>query len=323
MNTNRAPTHLITYSKFVADTDNVIANRNANRTQGTRFVDHQRQATRERRAMRAIGFTVATVILGAALFISKAAFSAPFDVAASPARFELSGKGGQRIGQSVDIYNVGNTATEVLVRTIDWTYSEEGKIGFHDELLPNSCRQWVTLERKTIKIGARSKKAFRFQVEVPPEAPKRECRFMLALEGIEPAHNALIASGGANLNLPVAGRIALAVYVAVNGAQPILEFKEVKMTERDGRRLPVVMVTNTGDAHGRLDGALDTTDAKGTEFELVPDGTPILPGQTRLISLAPRTEGSAKPIQPVYPLAAKGVLDWERGSFKISAEFRQ
>jgi fimbrial chaperone protein len=56
---------------------------------------------------------------------------------------------------------------------------------------------------------------------------------------------ALIEGGGASLSVPVSGRLALAVYVAVNGAQPTLEFKESKIAERNGRRTPVVMVTNT------------------------------------------------------------------------------
>ena len=277
---------------------------------------------RERRVMAALGITLATLILLAAGFISTRAAAGPFEVAASPARFEISGKSGQRIGRSMDIYNVGAEATEVAVRTIDWTFSEDGKIGFHDELLPNSCRDWVTLERKTLTIGARSKKAFLFQVEVPADAGKLECRFMLAVEGVKPAHKALIESGGASLSLPVSGRLALAVYVAVNGAQPTLEFKEVKMAEHNGKRSPVLLVTNSGDAHGRLDGSLEATDAKGLEFELVPDGTPILPGQTRLIGLSPKADGQQNAAEPVFPIATKGALDWERGSFNITAELR-
>jgi len=181
----------------------------------------------------------------------------------------------------------------------------------------------VTLERKTVKIAARSKKAFRFQFEVPADAPRRECRVMLAIEGIEPAHKALIESGGASMNLPVNGRIAVAVYFAVNGAEPKLEMKQVRMAELSGKRTPAISITNTGDAHGRLDGGLETKDANGVEFELVPDGTPILPGQTRLIALSPKTEGNKKPPEMAFPLVAKGTLDWDRGSFKIAAEFRQ
>ena len=91
----------------------------------------------------------------------------------------------------------------------------------------------------------------------------------------------------------------------------------------DGKRSPVMIVSNSGDAHGRLDGSLEAKDASGLEFELVPDGTPILPGQTRMIGLAPKAEGKQKAAEPVYPIAAKGALDWDRGSFKITAEFRQ
>ena len=259
----------------------------------------------------------------AGLFAASRARAAGFEIAASPARFELSGKSSGRLGQSIDIYNVGATATEVSVRTIDWTYSEDGKLAFHDELLPNSCRPWVTLERKTLSIPARSKKAFRFQFEVPADAPRGECRLMLAIEGVEPAHKALIESGGASMSLPVNGRIAVAVYFAVNGAEPKLEMKQVQMADIGGKRSPAISVGNTGDAHGRLDGGLDTKDANGVEFELVPDGTPIMPGQTRLIALAPKADGNKKALEVAFPLVAKGTLDWDRGSFKIAAEFRK
>ena len=49
-------------------------------------------------------------------------------------------------------------------------------------------------------------------------------------------------------------------------------------------------VSNTGDAHGRLEGSLDAVDNKGRRFELVPEGTPILPGQTRTLALMPKGE---------------------------------
>ena len=147
----------------------------------------------------------------------------PFEIAASPSLFELSGKSGSRIGQSVTIYNVGNSATDLVVRTLDWTFSPEGQVSYHDALQPGSCRPWVTLERRTVRIGARGNIPFRFQVQIPAEAPKGECRFMIALEGAEPAQMAIIQSKGASMSLPVTGRIAIPVYLAMNGAQPKLE----------------------------------------------------------------------------------------------------
>ncbi|SFQ56897.1 hypothetical protein SAMN05216567_12032 [Variovorax sp. OK605] len=260
----------------------------------------------------------------AALTAAPPAWAAPFEIAIMPSRFELAAKSGARLGQTLDIHNVGTTPTEVSVRTLDWSYSPEGEIAYLDALQPGSCRPWVLLERKTLKVPARGKASFRFQIEPPADAPRGECRFMLAIEGVEPAYRAAIGQGGSSLSLPVTGRIAVAVYVLVNGAEPKLALSQVGMRELQGRRTPYVTVSNTGDAHGRLDGSLDATDAAGKRFEMVPEGTPVMPGQTRQIALQPKASANndGKAPAPVYPLKASGTLDWEKGGFKVNAEFR-
>jgi fimbrial chaperone protein len=264
-----------------------------------------------------IFLSLMSALLAIFSLIANTAFAAPFEVGATPTRFVLSGKSAARIGQTLTIYNLGNTATELSLRTLDWTYSESGNVTYHDELLPNSCREWVTLERKTLKLGARDKRDFRFQLDVPADAPRGECRFMLSLEGVEPAHRSLLDSGASHLSVPVSGRIAIAVYVA----EPKLEMKEVTTEDVDGLRTPVIRVSNVGDAHGRLDGGLSAVDAEKKEFELLPDGTPILPGQTRSIRLLPKSDGPKSNIVMVYPVVSKGSIDWEKGAFKVSAEF--
>lgn len=247
---------------------------------------------------------------------------APFELAVAPSRFELSAEPGTRTGQSLDIHNLASAPTEVAMRTIDWTYSDTGDITYHDELLPGSCRPWVLLERRSVTIAGRSKKAFRFQVEPPADAPRGECRFMIAIEGVEPAQQTLIRSGGASLSLLVTGRIAVAVYVMLGGAAPQLEIRQLSMADDGETRRALVTVSNAGDAHGRLEGSLDATDSKGQTFELVPEGTPILPGQTRTLALSPKGEEDQPAPQPVYPVKARGTLDWEEGSFKIDVELK-
>lgn len=264
---------------------------------------------------------IACAAVIAALVMSPA-LAGPFEIGVSPARFELSGKSAARVGQSLDIHNVGGSITEVSVRTIDWTYSADGQVSYHDELLPNSCRPWVTLERKTLRINAKAKTSFRFQIDVPADAPRGECRFMLAVEGIEPAYKALVEGGSASLSLPVNGRIAIAVYLAVNGAESRLELKQLSVNTVNGKRTPVVTIANTGDAHGRLEGSLEAVDANGLAFELTPEGTPILPGQTRTLPLTAQGAPGQKPPQGVLPFKSKGNLEWEKGSFKVNAEFK-
>lgn len=247
-----------------------------------------------------------------------------FEVAVAPTRFEISGQPGQRLGQSLELYNVGNEVNTLSFRTLDWRFTEQGQLSLHDELMPDSCRSWVTLERRTRQVAARSNQSFRFQVDVPADAPVGECRFMIAVEGIEPAHQSIINSGSASLSLPVSGRIAVAVYLAVGGAKPKLEVVSLGTDSTRTQRHPVVTVYNSGNAHGRLDGSLDATDAHGKAFELVPDGGPILPGQTRSLLLTPKDaskgadKDTTKPLLQ-YPLKVRGTLDWDDGAFKLEA----
>ncbi len=256
------------------------------------------------------------------LFWAAGVHAAAFEIAVTPTRFEISGKSANRLGQSIEITNVGRTATELSLRTLDWALSAEGSVSYYDELRPNSCRPWVTLERRTIKVGAGVKMPFRFQIDVPTDAPRTECRFMLAIEGVEPAFKSLIEGGGASLSLPVNGRIAIAVYIGINGAEPKMELTQIGVKDIKGKHTPMVTVTNTGDAHGRLDGSLDAVDAKGVEFELAPEGTPIMPGQTRSLPMSPRTEPNQPPPVVTFPIKVKGTLDWERGSFRVNAEIK-
>lgn len=263
---------------------------------------------------------VARLVCSAALAsVAVAAQAAPFEVAVSPSRTELVGKAGQRVGQSIQIYNVGGQVSALSFRTMDWTLSDKGELKFHDELLPGSCRPWVTLERRTRQVAARANVPFRFQIDVPADAPRGECRFMIAIEGVEPAQQAIINSGGASLSLPVSGRIAVTVYLAVGGAKPQLELLRIGSDSVRAQRQPVITVRNNGDAHGRLDGALDATDSTGQRLALVPDGAPILPGQTRVLTLSPKATASGAAHTLKYPLSIQGSLDWDDGAFKVQA----
>ncbi|WP_295371352.1 hypothetical protein [uncultured Pseudacidovorax sp.] len=277
-------------------------------------------------APRMAPLVVVRTLLRSALLVAGAVampvFAAPFELGAAPSRYELASKPGDRVGQVLDLQNMGNATTELTLRTLDWTYTAEGQIGYHDELLPGSCRPWVTLERRSLKLGPMEKRRFRFQIDVPPDAPRQECRFMIAIEGVEPAYQALVREQGLNLRLPVSGRIAVAVYVAVGGAAPRLVLESAGMREQQGRRQPVVVVRNDGDAHGRLSGSLDARGADGRQQEWLAEGTPVMPGQTRQLLLSPRPEEGIVPKPLPLPVRTTGLLDWEEGSFRVEAEFR-
>lgn len=234
----------------------------------------------------------------------------------SPSRFELNSDAGKVVRRSLDIYNLGAVPTKYRVRTVDWTYSEKGQIGFSDELLENSCRPWVRLEKHEILVVPSAKKPrdFRFEIQVPENAEKSECRFALMIEGID---NDLVTQLGAkqNISLPINGRIAVIVYLGVNGAKPDIAINRLVIEDQATASLPAIEVINKGDAHGRLESELTAKTADGKKIELVVASSPILAGQTRSLVLAP--VGNSNGIS--YPLAIKGKIYSDNHTYSIDS----
>ncbi len=230
---------------------------------------------------------------------------ANFAFSVSPPRFELKAVPGQRLRQVIELTNVANQPTALLVKTADWVYQADGGVAFIDELATDSCRPWVALERRELSVTPGKPYRFRFEVTTPAGQASTECRFAILLEGKEPS------LAGTSQSIPIGARVAVIVYVAVGDAKPNLSLVSSTVELRDGKRVPVVLVRNTGTAHGRLEGFLAGTDGKGKRLEATPVNSPILPGETRKIVLTvSEREGADTPIEPVFPITLKGALEW-------------
>ncbi len=255
-----------------------------------------------------------------ALAISQSAHADGFAAAASPSRFEIEAKAGEVISKMLDIQHVGPKSSEYMVRTADWTLSEERGLEFYDTLQPGSCRPWVKLERKLVKVDAKSRKSFRFEVHIPADADPMECRFAIMVEGADQKVVPLMKDIG--LQLPLSGRLGVIVYVAIGGASPKLEVLEINRVA-GGDALPFVHVKNTGNAHGRLDGSLKATDAAGKSFFLPVSTIPVMPGQSRMLTLTPAENlQTKKAVAVVYPVKVTGKLEWDQGAFQIDADLK-
>ncbi|MGB0845915.1 MAG: hypothetical protein ACPGSM_04280 [Thiolinea sp.] len=237
-------------------------------------------------------------------FLQAAGFSA----AVSPPRYEINGSAGQVTRQVLEIFNMSNADEQYSVRTSDWSL-KGSNLTFSDALLPGSCRPWVRLERRKITVRKTGKRKMRFEVHVPEGVTQRECRFALMIEGVSPAANKV----GNNLNLPVNGRLAVIVYLAIGGAEPQLQIKTIKL--QSGKSF--VQVSNKGNAHGRLQGTLAGVDGSGKALDFSVSSMPIMPGETRLLELTPHLNGKRHQTPVRAPLSLKGDLYWSKGAFAI------
>lgn len=233
----------------------------------------------------------------------------------TPPRFEVQAAPGQTLRQVVEIQHVGQQKGNYRIYTNDWSFMPDNSVAFSDALAADSCRPWVAVERRELTIEPGARYRYRFEITPPPGTPARECRFALMVEGLEPAR----VQG--DLNFPVGGRIGVIVYATIGDAAPQLDIVATRVAQVDGKPTAVVEVRNRGNAHGRLEGFVNGTDAGGTRFEMAPADLPILPGETRRVSITPVTE-DGKPAPPIrFPLTVKGNLEWGKNRLPLEASF--
>lgn len=233
----------------------------------------------------------------------------------TPPRFELQLTAGEPLRQVLEIQHVGQQKGNFRIYTSDWTLNADNSVSFSEALAADSCRPWVAIERRELVIEPGARYRYRFEINPPPGTTARECRFAIMVEGLDAAQ----ARG--NLNMPVSGRIGVVVYAAIGGAAPQLELVRTKVSLVDGKPTPVIEVRNRGNAHGRLEGFVNGTDATGERLEMAPADLPILAGETRAVTINPVVE-EGKPAREIrFPLTVRGNLEWGKNRLPLDASF--
>ncbi|NIM39749.1 MAG: hypothetical protein GTN84_01100 [Hydrogenophaga sp.] len=241
-----------------------------------------------------------------------AAHAQGFAAYITPPRFELRVQPGKTLRQVFELQQTGNARGQYRVYTNDWVFQPDQTVEFADALAPDSCRPWVAIERRefTVEPGARYR--YRFEITTPADTPPRECRFAIMVEGRD------ATVGG---NVQAAGRIGVIVYAAVGDAAPRLELADTRVETLNGQATPVLLVRNTGNAHGRLEGFVSGTDDAGQRIEFGPADLPILPGETRRVPLVALGEGKQAAPTVRFPVRIQGKLEWGRTTLALDARF--
>ena len=120
-----------------------------------------------------------------------------------------------------------------------------------------------------------------------------------------------------NIRFPVEGRIAIIIYVSVGDAAPVLSLQSLELQDVNGRLTPVALLKNTGNAHGRPDGFLEGIDASGKKIDFIVARTPILPRQTRPITIWQATAEGDTAVTLTPPVKIKGLIEWQGGRHKV------
>ncbi|MBS0375228.1 MAG: hypothetical protein JSR73_11660 [Proteobacteria bacterium] len=238
-----------------------------------------------------------------------------FAALVSPPRFELASAPGKSLRGAFEISNRSTAAARYHVRTADWSLGQDFSVSFQEDLQPGSCRPWVAIERPEVVVPGAGSVRYRFQVEVPADAPAGECRFAIMIEGAEPS-----LARGPGLDVPVTGRIGVIVYVTIGAAGPELEVFGPEIATLNGQPVPTLKVHNAGNAHGRMGGFLTGKDAKGVSYDFTPSDFPILPGEVREVFLSPSSTLEDHPTL-TFPVTVKGTLEWGQRKTELNQTF--
>ena len=251
-----------------------------------------------------------------------------FALSVSPPRFELHAQAGKTVRAVAELSNASGLATQLNFATAEWELTPDGGVILSEALKANSCRPWVAIERRKATLQAKGLMRYRFEVAPPADSAATECRFAIVVSGTEAR-----VSPGENVSFPISGQIAIIVYVAIGDVKPELEIVKADVMKINGILTPVLMVKNTGTAHGRLSAFLSGTDAAGKKREFSPATLPILPGETRRIALnvddgsdAIETHGqpasaATRSDEITYPLRIGGTINDSVNSFSFEGVF--
>lgn len=243
-----------------------------------------------------------------------------FSATVSPPRFELQGKPGEVIREIVEINNAGDTPALFALRSADWDLTDDGGLTiFPPELQPNSCRPWLRIERRALRLQAQSGKRFRFEIHLPEDAPDGECRVAILVESGE---DSSILARAKNISFPIDGRIAIIIYVAIGDAAPELTVQSLRLQDVNGRLTPVAILENTGNAHGRPSGFLEGRDASGKRIDFAVAQTPILPGRSRATAIWENSVEGSGATKVTPPLQLQGTIEWRGGKQKIDTTLK-
>lgn len=219
-----------------------------------------------------------------------------------------------------DVLEIGNDESrpaDLRVRTADWTLRPNGGVEFQVETLaPETCRPWVRIERGTVRVAAKGKRRFRFEVQVPPDAREGLCRFALLIES---AGEVGMVTPSESIRMPLQGRIGVIVYLRVGDAKPNLVLDGFRVETVNGRPAVMALFRNLGNAQGRPEGFLKGTDAKGAAIDFSVSPLPILPGETRAIPAWPQEGEGGKAPAIAFPVKLKGTVEWEGGKQDVNA----
>jgi hypothetical protein len=183
----------------------------------------------------------------------------------SPALLEVNLEKGRPAGQFL-ISNIGDEEERYRIKAVDFSMSRTGTLT-RIEPVEHSLASWIKFNPTEFIIPPRSKQAVRYVFTPPKKLNAGEYWGAMELESLKSAKSTASDSNGREYTIEVIPSIMVPIFGKVGSLNYKGIVKEVNVIAKEGKKMIVVSVENTGGGHLRLEGAYEIRDNSGAAIE--------------------------------------------------------
>lgn len=183
----------------------------------------------------------------------------------SPALLEVNLEKGRPVGQFI-ISNTGDEEERYRISAIHFSLSKTGDVSRKapDE---HSLAPWIRFNPTEFTLPPRSQQAVRYVIIPPQKLRAGEYWGAMELESLKSVKASSTDSSGREYQIEVIPSILVPIFGTVGSVRYQGNVKEVSVIPKDGKKMIVVSVENTGEGRLRMEGTYEIRNSSGVAIE--------------------------------------------------------
>jgi P pilus assembly chaperone PapD len=228
------------------------------------------------------------------MMYGPAEVSAQGGISASPAKLYFSGAEGQRVTETIDLFNPGNEKIVFRTSLKDWVRDSLGtKIYYEKSQLPSSNASWVSVSPPLVELAPGEHKQVAVTLAVPQgDVQSAVTNSMLFFTQVTPQRSARVAADGKQTALNIQLEVGVHIYHSPAGLSArnieISDFKDAGKIQSGNEVVNRLQLVLKNDGDLAADALLNfevTENSTGSELRYPAKAISMLPGASQIVYL--------------------------------------
>ncbi len=207
-------------------------------------------------------------------------------ISIGPATLNFNLAPGQTSTQTVYIHNKLNKPYSFTLELGDWSLDTAGNDVFYEAgTYPNSCAQWITIDKKALEVPANSKEGINVTLTVPDSANVMETKWTMLNIMTTSERKAPKAAGALEIAVAKSLAVGVRIYQNPNSPEIVKEIRMLDFIELPDSNIYRIESRNTGAALLRCHYSIELSGETGERITVGPVEALVLPGQDRNVDI--------------------------------------